>query len=507
MRWTLILAVLACFIVAAAPAGAQSRPRVVTGSKMFPESWILGEALVSLASATGQAEAAHRSNLGGTDIVFSALRSGEIDAYVEYTGTIVQVFMKDQAQPTRTQMREFLARQGIGMTDSLGFNDGYALAVTPATQKKYSLNRISDLAQHPQLRLGLTHEFIDRQDGWQGLSRHYGLSLPNVRGIQHELAYTALANGQIDVTEIYTTDAQIQKLNLVLLEDDRNFFPKYHAVILYRLDLPKRAPAAFTAMERLIGTISEPQMIRANAMVALEKRTQGEAAAALLESAVGKVTAGAARPQPSLWREIGLNVLRHLQLVAISLLAAIALGVPLGVLATRSRLLANLTLSGSGVLQTIPSLALLAFLVPQFGIGVTTALIALFLYSLLPIVRNTYTGLTTIPPNLGEAAEALGMKPLSQLLRVRLPMASPAIMAGIKTSAVINVGTATLAALIGAGGLGEPILRGIALLNTSLILQGAVPAAVLALLVQGGFDLLDHLIVPRGLRLRVEPAS
>jgi osmoprotectant transport system permease protein len=190
-----------------------------------------------------------------------------------------------------------------------------------------------------------------------------------------------------------------------------------------------------------------------------------------------------------------------LKLVALSLLLAILVGIPLGVLATRSAFLGGAILSLSGLLQTIPSLALLALLIPFLGIGAIPALVALFLYSLLPIVRNTYVGLTTIPQPLAEAAEAIGLSSAAKLFRVRLPMASPAIMAGIKTSAVINVGTATLAALIGAGGLGEPILSGIQLRQNGLILQGAIPAAVLALLVQRAFDAFDLVVVPRGLRL------
>jgi osmoprotectant transport system permease protein len=213
-------------------------------------------------------------------------------------------------------------------------------------------------------------------------------------------------------------------------------------------------------------------------------------------------SAGAAPPRGSgVLGDIAHNTLRHIQLVAISLLAAILCGIPLGVLATRSRLLATVTLAGAGLLQTIPSMALLAFLIPLLGIGMLPALVALFLYSLLPIVRNTYTGLTTIPPHLAESAEALGLTPRAQLFRVSLPLASPSILAGIKTSAVINVGTATIAALIGAEGLGHPIVQGIDLRDDSLILQGAIPAAILALLVQWGFDLLDRVLIPRGLRL------
>lgn len=480
---------------------AQARAKVTIGSKAFPESWILGDALALLARKTDTVDVDHRSNLGGTEIVYKALLSGGVDVYPDYTGTVAEVMMKAPNRPSPAEMRAFLAKEGVGMGDPLGFNDGYALAVMPATQKKYGLYKISDLARHPDLRLAFTHEFVGRKDGWAGLAQHYGLAMNNVRGIQHELAYQAIASGQIDLMEIYTTDAQIQRIGLKLLEDDRQFFPRYDAVLLYRLDLPRRAPQAFHAMEQLVGKIDEARMIRANARVVLQKQRSPEAAAALVREALGASAAAVPVPRSSMAAEIARYTLQHLQLVAVSLLAAILVGVPLGVLATRSRLLATVTLAGAGLLQTIPSLALLAFLIPLLGIGQYPALVALFLYSLLPIVRNTFTGLSTIPPNLAEAAEALGLSRGAQLVRVRLPMASPAILAGIKTSAVINVGTATIAALIGAEGLGTPILQGIALRDTPVILEGAIPAALLALLVQWGFDLLDRVLIPRGLRL------
>jgi osmoprotectant transport system permease protein len=490
--WTVGVAVVLC-----TPVSARPRKTVVIGSKAFPESWILGDALTALAQQTGTVDAVHRSNLGGTEIVYKALLSGSIDIYPEYTGTIDEVLMKSSGRPTKAQMRAFLREQGIGMSDSLGFNDGYALAVTPATQERYRLARISDLANHPDLRLAFTHEFIGRKDGWAGLSERYGLSM-KPRGIDHSLAYEAIASGQIDVTEIYTTDAQIERLKLRLLQDDRAFFPRYDAVLLYRLDLPRRAPAAFAAMAQLVGKIDERKMTHANALVVLEKKPSQQAAAGLVREALGVRVASVTR-SPA--REIARHTVQHLELVAISLLAAILIGVPLGIVAARARLLASATLAGAGLLQTIPSLALLAFLIPLLGIGTVPALVALFLYSLLPIVRNTYVGLTTVPPQLSEAADALGLSPRAKLLRVSLPMASPAILAGIKTSAVINVGTATIAAIIGAEGLGTPILQGITLLDTHLILEGAIPAALLALLVQWSFDLLDRVIIPRGLRL------
>jgi osmoprotectant transport system permease protein len=517
VRRTVIAFAAMLALATAAHAAPPSRPGVVIGSKAFPESWILGELLAERAREAGASPVEHRSNLGGTEIVLQALESGAVDAYPEYTGTIVEVLLKDDPNVPRrdaqgrldpTALDAALARRGLAATRTLGFNDGYGLAVTRETSQRLGVARISDLGAHPELRYGLTHEFLGRADGWPGLLAHYGLTIPrsNVRGLQHELAWEALRTGAIDVTDVYTTDAWIGALDLVVLADDRAFFPRYDAVVLHRADLAARHPGVVAAWKALEGTIDEPSMIAANAQVVLEKRPVAEAASALLaraDSVAGTTPDGAAPATVGVGvRQSLAPLVRHLELVAIALLVSIAIGLPLGILAARSRRLAPLVLGGSGVLQTIPSLALLAFLVPLFGIGVRPALVALFLYGLLPIVRNTYTGLTTIPPTLLEAAHVLGLSPATRLFRVLLPLASPTILAGVRTSAVISVGNATLAALIGAGGLGEPILSGIQLRDSGLILQGALPAAGLALLVELAFNGLQRVVVPRGLRQR-----
>jgi osmoprotectant transport system permease protein len=394
-----------------------------------------------------------------------------------------------------------LAADGIGMSYSLGFTDRYALAVSQDVQ---GVETISDLARHPELRLALNPEFAGRKDGWKPLAEAYGLKPNSVSEMQHELCYEAIGAGKVDVINVYTTDAQITRFKLKVLRDDKGFFPSYDCVLLYRADLPSRCPKAWAAMQQLVGRISEARMSAANAKHQLEKQDAKEVAADLLQQVLPQnhgQTAVAPPRQGWNWSVIGVHVLEHLKLVSISLLVAICIGIPLGVLASTSPFLANLTLSATALLQTIPSLALLAFLVPMFGVGIKAALIALLVYSLLPIVRNTYTGLTTIPGNLSEAAEAIGLSPGAQLFQVRLPMASPSILAGIKTSAVINVGTATLAALVGAGGLGSSIIQGINLLDNNILLQGAIPAAALALLVQGFFDQVERVLVPKGLRL------
>ncbi len=501
------LVIVVVLALSAWTARARAEPSVTVGSKAFAESWILGEALTELARPTAAVD--HRRNLGGTEVVWRALTAGSVDVYAEYTGTIAEVILGTGAKtdhdgpgapsghPTLDGMRLALATHGVGVSDPLGFDDGYALAVTRRVADRYALSSISDLARHPDLRGAFSHEFLGRKDGYAGLAARYGLTL-EARGIQHELSYEALANGQADVTEIYTTDPQIERLGLVLLVDDLSFFTRYEAVLLYRLDLPDRAPRAFSAMQRLVGAVDRARMLHANALVASGHESPESAAAWLLHDALG----GQPSRGPRAWARsasIAKASGRHLMLVFASLFFAIVLGVPLGVVARRSRTLAAVTLSAAGLLQTIPSLALLAFLIPLFGIGVAPALAALLLYSLLPIVRNTYEGLGGIPPSLSEAAVAIGLSRRDRLFHVALPLASPMIMAGIKTSAVINVGTATLAALVGAGGLGDAILEGIALRDTGRILEGAVPAAMLALLVQWGFSRVDRWVVPRGL--------
>ena len=500
---------LAFLAVPASPSAAPAPPRseVVVGSKAFPESWILGEALARRMRAEGVPLVIHRHNLGGTEIVAQALRSGAVDVYPEYTGTIQEVLLHRGSALPPDSMRADLARLGLGMSDPIGFNDSYALAVSASVASRYALRTISDLGRHPDLRLGLTHEFLGRADGYPGLASRYGLRMRHVLGIQHELAYTALASGKIDATDIYTTDAQIARLGLRVLEDDLGFFPRYDAVWLYRLDLATREPRALDAIHALSGVIPVETMIRANARVVLEGISYEPAADSLLAEIGphgGATPVAPGRPE-GIAASIARNTLRHLELVLLALAAAIVLGVPLGVAAAGSDRLGGAILLVTGILQTIPSLALLAILIPLLGIGFRPALAALFLYSLLPIVRNTVVGLTTLPGPLRDSAESLPLSPWAKLTRIRLPIASPSIMAGVQTSAVICVGSATLAALVGAGGLGEPILSGIQLRQTGLILQGAVPAAALALLAQKGFDLLERVAIPRGLRRPEEP--
>ena len=495
----LLMRVCLLGLIACLPAKALGEDfnRLVVGSKKFTESVILGETLRLTIAAAGH-DATHRAEFGGSRVLFNALEVGEIDVYPEYTGTLMHELLVSEAPADPAALREILARRGLAMLDPLGFNNTYAIGMTEKRAAELDISTVSDLANHPGLLLGLSHEFIDRADGWPGLQRRYGLSRTEVQGLDHDLAYRALAAGRIDAMDIYTTDAEIGYYGLRALIDDRDYFREYRAVVLYRAELERTAPKALAKLRQLSGRIDEAAMITMNSRVKLSGEPEAVVAGGFLAATLGLETS---HDLPSVGHRLLMRTQEHLSLVALSLSAAIAVGLPLGIAAARLPNLGHVILGVVAVVQTIPSLALFVFMIPLLGIGAAPAIAALFLYSLLPIVRNVHAGLHDIPEPIRESSLALGLSASTRLLRIELPLCTRTILAGIKTSAVINVGTATLAALIGAGGYGQPILTGIRLDDTATILQGAIPAALLALAVQILFGVIERRVVPRGLRL------
>jgi osmoprotectant transport system permease protein len=487
------------FLLLLAGSVASAQP-VVVGSKKFTENVLLGEMAAQLAR-TQNLQVENRNELGGTRVLWNALLNGDIDVYPEYTGTIIEEILHGSDFPAGASLDRVLATFGVAKTAPLGFNNTYALGMRRVLSHELNLTKISDLRQYPDLKIGFTNEFLDRGDGWPGLRKHYGLPHQNVRGMDHDLAYKGLVSGSIHVIDMYSTDAEISQYDLVELEDDAGYFPVYDAVILYRLELSNTVPAFVAALKSLEGTIRAADMIAMNARAKIDRVPEQQVAADFLSEHFDlKIETQA----PHFGQRLMRTTQDHIVLVLISLTAAIVFAVPLGIIAARHGQAGKVILGAAGVIQTIPSLALLVFMIPLLGIGGPPAVVALFLYSLLPIVRNTHSGLQDIPLSIRESAIALGLPAGIRLRRIELPLASRSILAGIKTSAVINVGTATLGALIGAGGYGQPILTGIRLDDMALILEGAIPAALLALLVQGAFDLADRLVVPRGLRLDSE---
>ena len=482
------------FLLSSAPSGAEEP--VVIGSKKFTENIILAEVARELISHEGT-NVEHWRDLGGTRILWDALSRGEIDIYPEYTGTLIEEILGDKQFADLAELEDYLRQTGIGMTGSLGFDNTYILGTLSETAEKYSLANISDLRGHPRLRFGFSNEFMNRSDGWPGLREAYQLPQQAVRGLDHDLAYRGLNGNAIDVIDLYATDAEIDYYNLVRLADDKNYFPEYEALFLYRLELLTSHPTVIEQLSRLEGSLSSGRMSKMNAAVKINRNAESQVASDFIQEEFDLHVA----PETFTWLDrLFKHTMEHLTLVSISLSAAILIAIPAGIASARHKRLGQILLSVASLIQTIPSLALFVFMIPFLGIGGPPAVVALFLYSLLPIMRNTYSGLHDIPSEIRESAIAIGLPKIKILFWVELPLAARSILAGVKTSSVINVGTATLGALIGAGGYGQPILTGIRLDDIGLILQGAIPAAVLALLVQGMFELIERVLLPRSLR-------
>lgn len=496
IRPHVVLVLIAGLLVGVGTACAQP---IRVGSKKFTEGVILGEMATQWLTSQG-VDAIHRAELGGTQFLWQALLSGDIDLYPDYTGTLLEEILAGQ-HVTLEALPAALEAYGVGMTAPLGFNDTYALGMKEERAEALGIRAISDLRKHPDLRFGFSNEFMDRNDGWPSLRTAYNLPQVFVRGMDNDLAYQGLETGAIDVTDLYSTAAEIASYGLRVLDDDRAHFPEYEAVYLYRIDLEARAPEAAALLDRFEGVLSAEEMTALNARAVLDKVPEARVAADFLNERFD-LEQEIVVAEETFWGRLWRHTKEHLLLVIVSLLAAILVAIPLGVLAAKVAAVEPVILGGVGVIYTIPSLALLVFMIPLLGIGGPPAMVALFLYSLLPIVRNTHAGLRDIPGPLLESAEALGLPPMARLRQIELPLAARSILAGIQTSAVINVGTATLGALIGAGGYGQPILTGIRLNDTGLILQGAVPAALLALVVQALFGLAERVFIAKGLRLK-----
>ncbi|MEX1364556.1 MAG: glycine betaine ABC transporter substrate-binding protein [Nannocystaceae bacterium] len=524
--WALLAVLLALLGHRAASAGPVEEPShrqpqtLVIGSKNFTESRLLAEIMAQLIEAHTDLRVERRVNLGGTTVVFAALRSGEIDLYPEYTGTgwTVQLQRSDRvANPLRAFLavqHAFEERWDLHWLDPFGFSNGYALAMPLARAQALGITRISDLQAHADaLRLGFSHEFLERDDGYPGLARAYGLQLPQPRGMEHGLAYQALAQGELDVVDTYTTDGKLQRYPVRLLQDDREFFPPYDAAPVLRGSTLRAHPSLVPLLRRLAFTLPDDRMRALNYEVEEGQRDFADVARQfLLEQGLLDSEASTAPDRgrgdglaAMLWARRGETLRRvgeHLTLTGIAMLLAIALAVPLGLWLSRHERWAGPVIGATGVIQTIPSLALLALMIPipGLGLGRSSAVVALLLYALLPIVRNTYAGIREVDPDLVEAARGMGLTDGQILRLVELPLAVRTIMAGVRTSTIISIGVATLAAFIGAGGLGDPIVTGLQLNDTGLILSGALPAALLAVVTDALLGVLERQLVPRGLR-------
>ena len=517
------IATLALAAVMQLATQADSTP-VVVASKPFGESYLLAEMFSQLLEARGMV-VTRRPGLGSTEVAFQALRTNAIDIYPEYTGTGLVAVLRDSATDAmRADARlayarvaqQFLTRYGVRWLPPLGFSNGYAIAVRRATADSLGLRTISDLAREGSaLAAGFTSDFIGRSDGFAGLARRYDLQFRDVRPLTPAVKYQALTSGAVDVIDGYSTDGLLAAFDLVTLRDDLSFFPPYDAVAIVSPRVASSRPDVIAALSELSGRIGEAQVREWNRRIETAREPIADVARdalgelAILSPASSDALASSAPTASTAdgWRgfaaffwarraETLRLALEHAMLVVVSLGAAMLVAVPLGVVLTRLPKVAAVVLQVLGMAQTIPSIALLAFMIPLLGIGATPALVALWIYALLPIVRATFSGVSTADPEAVSASEALGTTAWQRLWWVQVPLATPSILAGIRTAAVITVGAATLAAFIGAGGLGEPIVTGLALADNRLILAGAIPAALLAIVVDLLLALLERAVAP-----------
>lgn len=487
---------------------------IVIGAKADVEGRLLGEIIATEIEANSSLNVTRKFGLGGTNICFNALRNGAIDIYPEYTGTALVTILREPAitDPETTYQRvkkAFQERYHILWLEPFGFNNTYALAMRAEEARSLNIAKISDLRNAPPLRAGFTREFLQRDDGYPGLSRHYGFQLKEVRGLEHGLAYKAIKEKSIDIMDAYSTDGKLEAYHLKILEDDKGFFPPYYAAPLIRDVTATKHPELVTLLNKLGHKINEATMRHLNFQIEQEGRSFEQVAQEFLYN-LGLLAKKEPVQQRSksfwglLWQRRYKTLqlaFEHLQLTLVSVLLAILIGIPVGIAISRYTRLATPVMGFISVIQTIPSIALLGFMLPFLGIGVKPALAALFLYALLPIIQNTYTGIRGVDSLLIEAGQGMGMTTRQILFLIELPLAFSVIMAGVRTSTVINIGTATLAAFIGAGGLGEPIVTGLSLNDNDMILTGAVPAAALAIIADLGLAKLERWAAPKGLKI------
>ncbi len=492
-----LLALVAIALTAtAAPPGT-----IRVGSKNFTEQEILGELVAQLLERRTDLRVERKLGLIGTNVCHDALVGGELDVYVEYTGTgLVNILGGEPrgsgADVAFTVAREYRERFGLDWLPPIGFENTYAIAVRRDVADRLGWRTASDIVPIADtLRIGMAQEFAERQDGLPGFLETYGIDrFADTIDLDPGLMYDAVGGeaAQVDLIFGFSTDGRIQTYDLSVLEDDRNFFPPYDAAPVLRGDTLRQYPQIADALALLAGTIDAAEMGRMNYAVDVERRRPADVAREWIDARLGQsgATEIVERADPGLIEmfvsrraEITSELVQHIWLTTVGVGIALVIGIPVGIAIQRTPALRAPALAVTEVLQTIPSLAMLAFLFVIYQLlGDVPAITALVLYALLPIVLNTFTGINEVPPQLVEAARGLGMSSWQRLRMVEIPLALPMIIAGVRTATVLTIGIATLATFIGAGGLGVFIARGLARGDARLPLLGALPAAVLAVL-------------------------
>jgi osmoprotectant transport system permease protein len=491
---------------------------IIVGSKNFSESIILAEIVSLVLEQKYHLPVVRKFALGGTKVAFDALNTGDIDVYPDYTGTgyVMILGMDQERDPDKIfeiVSKEFKERYGIVWSPSIGFNNTYALAVKADDLRFKGINKSSQLSGKVQdYKFGTPHEFMERKDGYNRFSEVYSLNFHqnNIVSLDSGLTYEAINSDQVDLIMSYSTDGRIKAFNLKLITDDKNFFPPYYASLMAKEETLDKHPALKEVFGLMNDFISEDEIIEMNDQVdRFKMEPRVVANNFLIQEGILKgelknknTKTGffqyAYNKRKYLWKLLK----EHLGLSIGALLIAFVVSLPVGILLTRKPSLGKVIFPLVNTIQTIPSLALLGFLIPFIGIGFIPAILALFLYSLLPLIRNTYIGILGVDRSYIEASRGIGLNNWQVLTKVEIPLALPVILTGLRTATVIVIGTTTIAALVGAGGFGDPIFRGVATVNSNLILLGAIPAALLAILMDKLIGVLEVILVSKGIRFK-----
>ena len=498
------------------------KKEIVIGSKIFTENILLGELLALILEQKYNFKVTRKFNMGGTKLVFDALKSGDIDIYPEYTGTGYAMILKESQKlsPEETYLfvkKEFLTRHQLLWSPPLGFENTYTLTVRKSDSRFKNISSTSELEELSfPLQLAAGHEFTERKDGWRLFSKNYKLNLKKnqILSMNPALMYSAIRNKKVDLIMAYSTDGRIKAYQLKTLKDDKKFFPSYLASYLTRQEFLEKHPEIKEIFKIMENQISEEEMIQLNNEVDQNKKGISQTShdflikKGILKSTEDtKIKKSESQKQESLLsyyyqkKNYLLKIfIEHLVLVFTALMLALLFALPLSIWALYNSKIEKIAFFFVNTLQTIPSMALLGALIPLLGIGFAPAITALFIYSLLPLIRNTFEGLKNIDNSYIEVSAGIGLTKGQILRHIQIPLALPVMIAGIRTAVILLVGTATLAAFIGAGGLGDPIFRGIATLDSRLIFMGAIPACALAVFLDMGLGLLEQVLVSKGLQ-------
>lgn len=475
--------------------------KIRIGSRDFPESVLVAEILSTSIEKFTDYKVDRKFHLGGVKVCLAAMQSNNLDIYPDYTGSLIHNVLgeHDRNQYLVNYIKMALnEKYDFSITESLGFENSFVLAVRKSFAKKYNLETLSDLASllssnkelAQNIRVAFKHSFLKRPDGYKMLQDIYAFDFQKLMALEYNIAYQNLKENRIDVIDAFSTDSRLKDPELTALKDDRNALIPYSSVYVYRNKLKQNFPEIMKIQKLLDESLTNEKMLELNSRIEAGEpyKQVAESFIAELEHEPGFLDlsddASLSFWQKRLKQDLPLLAkafLQHLRLAAVASLLASFIGIFIGIFISYRKKLAKLVLGFISVTQTIPSLALLALLIPFVGLGFYPAVIALFIYALLPVIQNTYTGITTIPYKYIELANAIALKESQILFRVKLPMALSFILAGVRTSIVICIGTATLATFVGAGGLGDLIKAGIDLNSNYMIALGAVPAALLAL--------------------------